>query len=118
MADWPDYVRILATPELGQDEDVARDEFDDGFVQQERRYTSAMRTRTFECWLASDADLVKFRAWAAANAHTWFTFRDPDDGVARQASVRGGAGAIRYVGRIEPNGERTWDFQVELEGLT
>lgn len=115
--DWPAFVMTLATPELGQDRDVARDEFDDGFVAQERRYTSALRTRRVECWLGSDAALVTFRAWVAARAHTWFTWRDPDDGMARRVRVRGGAGAIRYEGRIDPGGQRTWDFSVELEGL-
>ena len=113
---WPDYARVEADDYgLGQDNDVERTALEDGFVVQERRYSGALDTRTLRGFVVSDADLVRFRAWAKANAHAWFDWTDTEDGVTRQVRVRGGAGAIRYRARAR-DGQRTWDFELTLEG--
>lgn len=113
---WPAYANVVADgTRLGQDDDVERTELDDGFVRQERRYRSAQNTRQVRGWLKSDANLVSFRTWAKANAHTWFDWTDTEDGTERQVRVRGGAGAIRYTARVR-DGIRTWDFELTLEG--
>lgn len=117
MPAWPAYANVEAPGyRLGQDNDVERTPLDDGFVRQELRYRSAQRTRQLRGWLKSDADLVRFRTWAAANAHLWFDWTDTEDGQMRQARVRGGAGGIRYTARVR-DGVRTWDFELTLEGL-
>lgn len=116
MPAFPDYVYVEADGYgLGSDSDVERTEFDDGLIRQEQRFTGALNTRTVHGWLGSDADLVRFRAWASANAYTWFDWTDTEDGLERQVRVRGGAGAIRYRARVR-DGRRTWDFELTLEG--
>ena len=62
----------------------------------------------------SDGDLTRFRAWAA-DAHRWFAWTDPEDGIAREVRVRGGAGAIQYRARVR-GGRRSWELSCELEG--
>lgn len=117
MPAWPEYAYVEANGyRLGQDNDVERTPFDDGFVRQELRYRGAQNTRELRGWLASDADLARFRAWARASAHAWFDWTDTEDGTERQVRVRGGAGGIRYTARVR-DGVRTWDFQLTLEGL-
>ena len=114
---WPAYAQILGDGYgLGRDTDVERTAFDDGLVDQEKRFTSALRTRQVRGWLKSDADLVTFKTWAASDAHTWFAWTDPEDGTAREVRVRGGQGGISYAARVR-GGRRTWDFALELEGL-
>ena len=114
---WPAYANVAADGYgLGQDDDVARTRFDDGAVRQGRRHTRALDLRRVRGWLASDEDLVRFRAWARESAHAWFDWRDTEDGVTRRVRVRGGAGAIRYTARVR-GGRRTWDFELELEGF-
>lgn len=116
MPAWPSYANVEADGYgLGRDLDVERTGFDDGFVRQEQRFASAMDTRRVSGWLASDADLARFRTWAEANAHAWFDYRDTEDGTVRQVRVRNGAGGIRYTARVREN-TRTWDFELELEG--
>ena len=113
---WPPYANVAADGYgLGQDADVERTRFDDGAVRQGKRTTRALDLRRAQGWLASDADLVRFRAWARENAHLWFDWRDTEDGAIRRVRVRGGAGAIRYTARVRA-GKRTWDFELELEG--
>ncbi|MCE2493596.1 MAG: hypothetical protein J4F40_13480 [Alphaproteobacteria bacterium] len=115
---WPAYANVAADGYgLGQDADVARTRFDDGAVRQEKIYSAALDVRSLRGWLASDADLVRFRAWARENAHLWFDWRDTEDGVTRRVRVRGGAATIRYTARVRA-GTRTWDFQLELEGYS
>lgn len=116
MTAWPDYAYVEADGYgLGRDNDVERSEFDDGLIRQEKRFSAALRTRELRGWLASDADLVRFEAWAEGNAHSWFDWRDTEDGTLRRARVRGGAGGIRYAARVR-DGVRTWDFELTLEG--
>jgi len=116
MPAWPAYAYVEADGyALGRDNDVERSEFDDGLIRQERRFAGSLRTRELRGWLASDADLARFEAWAEENAHTWFDWRDTEDGVSRRARVRGGAGGIRYTARVR-DGIRTWDFELVLEG--
>jgi len=113
---WPPYARVLADGYgLGQDNDVERSGFDDGAVRQEKIYSAALDSRALRGWLAPDADLVRFREWARSDAHTWFDYRDTEDGETRRVRVRGGAAGIRYTARVRA-GQRTWDFELELEG--
>lgn len=97
MSAWPAYARIVVDGYgLGQDPAVARTELEDGYVRQERTVDEALTTREITALLAGDADLVRFRAWAANSAHVPFAWRDPEDGQLRRARVRGGVGAIAY----------------------
>lgn len=113
---WPSYALIEADGyALGRDPDVERTQLDDGFVAQELRYTGAMRLRRFRGRLESDADLVRFEAWAGREAHTWFDWTDTEDGTVRQVRVRGGAGGIRYTAEVRRL-RRQWIIELELEG--
>ncbi|MYE01466.1 MAG: hypothetical protein F4Y03_09325 [Alphaproteobacteria bacterium] len=113
---WPAYANVTADGYgKGRDRDVERTPFDDGMVGQEKRFDSAARTRRVRGWLASDADQVRFEAWAEREAHTWFAWTDTEDGAQRQARVRNGAAGIRYAAVVR-DGRRTWDFELELEG--
>ena len=116
MAAFPAYANVTADGyRLGRDSDVERSEFDDGLIRQEKRFAGALRTRGVRGWLASDEDQVRFAAWAEANAHAWFDWRDSEDGTVRQARVRGGAAGIDSTARVR-DGVRTWDFELTLEG--
>ena len=116
MVAWPSYARVEAGGYgLSQDPDVARTPFDDGLVRQERRYTAAFTVREVTAHLVDDADLVRFRAWVGANAHTWFTWTDPEDGTSREVRVRGGAGGVAYTAHTAA-GRRRWEARLELEG--
>ena len=113
---FPDYADIIAGGYgLGRDPDVERTNFEDGFIVQEKRFTSALRTRQVRGLLQSDADLLRFKAWAETEAHTWFAWTDTEDGVSRQVRVRGGQGGISYVARTVRN-RRRWEISLVLEG--
>ena len=113
---WPAYAAVEADGYgAGQDTDVARTPFDDGLVRQERRFTAALGVRRITANLVDDADFRSFRVWAAANAHRWFAWTDPEDGVAREVRVRGGAGGIDYRAHAV-GGRRWWEASLELEG--
>ncbi|MCY4548116.1 MAG: hypothetical protein OXC28_07100 [Defluviicoccus sp.] len=114
---FPGWARIEADGyAVAPDPDVERTALEDGLVRQERRYSSAMTVRSIRGFVESDADYVRFRAWAAREAHAWFDWTDPEDGVVRPVRVRGGAGGIRYTARAR-DGARSWDFEMQLEGL-
>ncbi len=118
MTAWPAYAVVEADGyEVVQDTDVRRTAFESGAVRQARRSTSALLVRIVRVHLDSDADLARFRAWAARHAHRWFAWRDPHDGVLRRARVRGGAGAIRYTARSPTQDRRYWAAALEIEGL-
>lgn len=114
-AAWPSYATFRAERRLAQDPDVRRTTFGDGAVRQERVYTAAPVVRSIEARLDSDADLVRFRAWAAANAATYFAWRDPEDNVLRNVRVRGGNGGVRYQSDVS-GGVVAWTATMELEG--
>ena len=117
-AAFPAWVHVIGDGYgAGQDIDVARTTFDDGFVQQVKRFTAAQETRALEIVIDSDAGYVRFRAWARERAHAWFAFTDPEDGVTREARVRGGAGGIEYRARVSAAGVRSWEASLTLEGL-
>ena len=115
MAAWPDYVRIEADGmELRAGESTARTPMDDGAVVQHRRYGAALESRRVTGWV-DDADLTRFRAWAAADAHKWFTWHD-ESARARTVRVRDGEAGIALTARIGADGRRAWDIALELEG--
>ena len=115
---WPDYVAVEADGYGVQDDnDVARTPFDDGFVRQERRYASALAGVDATVLIASDADAVRFRAWARDCAHRWFAWTAPETGAVHQARVRGGAGGIEYTARVGDDGLRSWEATLTLEGV-
>ncbi len=111
---WPSFARFTAEYELGSDNDVERTEFDDGAVRQAKRFTSAQVVRAVTVEL-TPAELAQFRAWAAEEAHTFFTIVDPFDGEERQARVRGGKGGIRYR-QVARFGQARWAAEMTLEG--
>ena len=70
-AAFPAWVHVIGDGYAGgQDIDVARTTFDDGFVQQVKRFTAAQETRALEIAIDSDAGYVRFRTWARANERT------------------------------------------------
>ena len=115
---WPDYVVVEADGYgVGADNNVDRTPFEDGLMRQERRYASAMTTLSITALLATDEDYRRFRAWAASCAHRWFAWTAPENGNQHQVRVRGGAGGIEYTARIGPDGRRTWEATLTLEGV-
>lgn len=117
MASWPTYA-LVDRDAYGQqqDSDVARTTLEDGAIQQVRRHTEAFDVRQVEAVLKSDADYVRWMAWARQYGHTWFAWRDTEDGVVRQVRIRGGVGAVQRQAVIH-GGQRTWRLTLELEGL-
>ncbi len=116
MAAWPDYARIAADGYGAlQDSDIARTPFEDGLVRQEKRFTVALNVRRITAHVADDDAYVRFRTWASEHAHRWFAWTDPEDGMAREVRVRGGAGGIQYRAHVR-SGQRSWELTCELEG--
>lgn len=119
MAAWPAYAEVRADGyAVREATTVRRTVWDDGAVRQERAYSAAFTERRVVALLGSDADRLRFRAWAAANAHRWFVWADPEDGVLRRVRVVGGAGGIDYRASAR-RGARTrrWEATMVLEGL-
>ena len=117
MSAWPSYALIYADGYgVAQDSDVSRTPWDDGLIRQERRYSAALTVRRITADLADDDDLVRFRVWAEENAHQWFAWADPEDGVAREVRVRGGVGGIEYQAVVTADLRRRWELTCELEG--
>ncbi|WP_419741271.1 hypothetical protein [Ruegeria sp.] len=61
-----------------------------------------------------DEDLIRFRAWAGANAHRPFRFPD-ETGARVMMRVVGGDGGISYRAHVSPAGRRSWELEMELE---
>ena len=113
---WPDYVHIVVPgQQIGQDTNVERSRFEDGFVRQEKRYTSALYTWQTLVLIKSDTDLDRFRRWADDEAHSWFTWGDVVSGQTRRVRVRDGAGGINYTPFVQA-GARRWEAAMILEG--
>lgn len=119
MATWPAYAKVAAADYgVREAQGVERTRFEDGAIRQARTATAAFTQRRIVAHIDSDADRIRFRGWAAANAHTWFTWADPDDGIKRRVRVVGGAGGIDYRAAIKTDGPaRRWEARMELEGL-
>ena len=119
MATWPAYAKVRADDYAVREAPTARrTNFEDGAVRQARAFGSAFTQRRVVALLDSDADRIRFRDWAALNAHAWFSWADPDDGTLRRARVVGGAGGIDYRAAVR-RGDRTrrWEARLVLEGL-
>lgn len=117
MAIWPDYAVVnMGAYDQQQDSDVDRTQLEDGAVQQVRRYTQAFDVRRVEALLKSDADYTRWMAWAREYGHTWFAWRDTEDGVTRNVRIRGGVGAVERRSEVH-RGKRVWWLGMELEGL-
>ncbi|MDE0392824.1 MAG: hypothetical protein OXI57_12235 [Rhodospirillales bacterium] len=115
---WPSYAAVEADGyAVSDDTDVQRTPFDDGLVRQERRYSSALTALSITALLANDTDYRRFRAWAGDCAHRWFAWTAPESGQVHQVRVRGGAGGIDYTARIGPDGRRSWEATLDLEGV-
>lgn len=115
---WPDYAAVEADGyAVSDDSNVERTPFDDGLIRQVRRHASALTVLSITALLANDADYRRFRAWAAENAHRWFAWTAPESGTVHQVRVRGGAGGIEYTARIGPDGRRSWEATLTLEGV-
>ncbi len=116
MAAWPEYAAVAADGySAGQDGDVARTPFADGLMRQEKRFTAALSVRRLTAYLADDDAYVRFRTWATEDAHRWFAWADPEDGLVREVRVRGGAGGIQYQA-LGTGSRRRWVLTCELEG--
>lgn len=114
---FPEYVEILAEGQVaGQNQDVYRTQFDDGFAGQEKKYNNALEFWEVTILIESDADLARFRRWADVEAHQWFAWEDNLRRVARQVWVQNGAGGITYVAMPTWSGDRRWEATMILEG--
>ncbi len=119
---WPDYAEVAADGyALGAAPGVSRTEWDDGAVRQARTRTRALLEREATALLRDGGGrtahqrLAAFRAWAAAHAHAWFRWTEPEDGVVRLARVRGGEGGIRYRA-VARGGHLHWEARMTIEG--
>lgn len=118
MAAWPSYATVLGGDYGVQEREATRrTPFEDGGIRQARAFTNALTARRITAVLENDADRIRFRAWAAAHAHEWFSWADPDDGVLRRVRVVGGACGIDYRARLGPSRTRSWRARMTLEGL-
>ena len=116
MPAWPDYAKVIAGGNVhGQDSDVERTAFDDGYVRQELRYRGALATRQITAILDNDADWQRFITWAETNAHAYFDWPNPAAAGSIQRRVRGGVGGIEFTDRVD-SGRRTWELTCVIEG--
>ena len=115
---WPTYAGVAADGYVVRDgESVRRTQFEDGAARQARAFAAAYTVREIVAVLDSDEDLVRFRAWARAEAHTWFAWPDTEDGTLRRVRVVGGAGGIECRAVVTPGRKRHWRARLSLEGL-
>ena len=115
---WPDYAAVEADGyAVSDDTNVERTPFDDGLIRQVRRHASPLTVLSITALLADDAEYRRFRAWAAGGAHRWFAWTAPESGSVHQVRVRGGAGGIEYTARVGPDGRRSWEAVLSLEGV-
>lgn len=114
----PAGTQIVASEMMVSDDpDVLRTSWDDGAVRQQRIYTESYTVHRLTIHLPSDAAYDAFRAWARREAHTWFAWAYPTDGVARRVRVRGGRAGITYEATTSPSLRRWWTARMEVEGL-
>ncbi|WP_419740844.1 hypothetical protein [Ruegeria sp.] len=121
---WPAYARIDPARQILPVTVVERTGFDDGAIRQVRRFTATPARRRIRAWLlgsreagitrSPDEDLIRFRAWAGANAHRPFRFPD-ETGARVMMRVVGGDGGISYRAHVSPAGRRSWELEMELE---
>lgn len=90
---------------------VRRTPFDDGFIQQKRISTRAMKVRRFTVVVPMNK-VAEFRQWVETYGNDWFNFRDPEDKVERQCRIQGGKIPLRRV-----SGERLADGRKFYRGL-
>ena len=113
--DWPTYAELEREYSMSVDDGaVSRTPFSDGYVRQARAYTSVLVLRQVAAAIAADR-LSAFRAWARANAHTWFDICDPFDGRTRSVRVRNGVAGISYD-QVAMRGTPRWRATLTLEG--
>ena len=118
MATWPSYAEVVAADySVREAPGVLRTRYEDGAVRQALAYTESFTRRNVVALLESDARRLEFRTWAAAHAHIWFTWHDPEDGQARRVRVVDGASGIDYRARVTPGQPRRWELRLALEGL-
>jgi len=121
---WPAYAKIDPERQILPVTVTERTTFEDGAVRQVRRFTAAPARRHVRAFLTgsgeggqardADADLARFRDWAAAHAHRPFDFPD-EQGVPSSMRVVGGDGGISYRGQVSSSGARIWQLELELE---
>ena len=99
------------------DPDVQRTSWDDGAKRQQRVYTESYTVHRLTVHLPTDEVYETFRSWARREAHTWFAWPTPTDGVARRVRVRGGRGGITYESSTDASLRRWWTARFEVEGL-
>ena len=117
MIEWPTYVSVRADGYAIRHQPVVRrTEWDDGAVRQEQVRTASMVMRVVTVLIDTDADLARWRTWAAEHAATWFGWTDPDDGIKRRARVAGGVGGIQYTAVVRGPARR-WEARLVIEGL-
>jgi len=87
MDTWPSYARIIvANYAESVDDGVVRTEMDGGLAKERWRFSKTIVTRDATI-LCSQQDRQQFSAWRKANRGQWFTWRDPVDGVTKQARM-------------------------------
>lgn len=114
MATWPSYAKILlAGYSEESDYGVIRTEMDGGLAKQRARWTKAIVTREAQIKVDSASQKASFSDWMRVDLNGgagWFDFRDPLDGVTKQARIVSGKVTWTSPGVI-------WVGQCKLETI-
>ena len=117
---WPyDLAQVeIDEHELDDGDNVRRTQFADGFINQKRLATKALKIRRFSVAVAID-DVAAFRAWIEEHGNSWFSFVDPEDRVSRLCRVQGAKIPLRRVpDLLLPGNRKFYRGLVVLESLS
>ena len=118
---WPDHDVVqteIDDHEIDDGDNVRRTSFADGYIEQKRLSTRALKVRRFNVAVPMDK-VAEFRQWVADHGNDWFNFRDPEDGVIRECRIQGGKVPLRRAeDRLLPGGRKFYRGLAVLESLS